>query len=53
MMGDATNTDVVRDWEHLSSTNDMSERDDVTSDELDAVGRTFTESHRESRRLFG
>lgn len=45
-MGDATNTDVVRDWEHLSSTNDTSERDDVTSDELDAVGRTFTETVR-------
>ncbi len=38
---------IVRDWEYLSSTNDTTERDDVTSDELDAVGRKFTETVRQ------
>ncbi|QHS38460.1 conjugative transfer protein MobI(A/C) [Alcaligenes faecalis] len=47
MMGDVQNLDVIRDWEHLSRTNETSERDDVTSDELDSVGRTFVQNVRD------
>lgn len=46
VLNSATNTDIVRDWEYLNSTNDTSERDDVTSDELDAIGRAFKETVR-------
>lgn len=46
-MSSATKDGFVRDWEFLSSTDDTTERDDVTSEELDAVGRKFTETLRQ------
>lgn len=46
VLNSATNTDIVRDLEYLSSKNDTSERDDATSAELDSVNRTFTETVR-------
>lgn len=41
-MGDHTENEATRDWAHLSETDDPSERDFVTSDELDAAARHFT-----------